>query len=173
MNLFILSLSPEECAIMMMDKHIVKILLEAVQMLSTAKRLLDPYRITEEQDKVFYKAAHKNHPVTIWVRKSYANYKWTLELVEEMHKEWRYRYGHPDTKFHKSYLVAQMLKKFPPPKDAFKVEGLTPFAMAMPVEFKENATDPIEAYKSYYMSDKKQSFASWKNREMPSWYIKK
>jgi hypothetical protein len=45
--------------------------------------------------------------------------------------------------------------------------------MAMPVEFKENATDPIEAYKAYYMSDNKQRFASWKKREMPSWYIKK
>jgi hypothetical protein len=66
-----------------------------------------------------------------------------------------------------------MLKKYPPPRDAFKVEGMTPFAMAMPVEFKQNATDPIEAYKAYYMSDNKQRFASWKKREMPSWYIKK
>ena len=42
MNLFILSLIPCEIAEAMMDKHISKILLEAVQLLCTAKRLLDP-----------------------------------------------------------------------------------------------------------------------------------
>jgi hypothetical protein len=42
MNLFILSLIPAEIAESMMDKHISKILLEAVQMLCTAKRILDP-----------------------------------------------------------------------------------------------------------------------------------
>ena len=41
MNLFILSLNPEEIAKYMMDKHIAKIILEAVQMLCSAKRLID------------------------------------------------------------------------------------------------------------------------------------
>ena len=42
MNLFILSLIPKKIAEYMMDKHISKILLEAVQMLCSAKRILDP-----------------------------------------------------------------------------------------------------------------------------------
>ena len=108
MNLFILSLIQREIAEYMMDKHVSKILLEAVQMLCSAKRILDPE--DEETNSCLYKMAHKNHPVTIWVRTSLANYMWTLDLVEELHKEWRYRYDHPDTKFHKSYLVAQILR---------------------------------------------------------------
>ena len=42
MNLFILSLIQKEVAEYMMDKHVSKILLEAVQMLCSAKRVLNP-----------------------------------------------------------------------------------------------------------------------------------
>jgi hypothetical protein len=42
MNLFILSLDPKKIAEYIMDKRVSKILLEAVQMLCSAKRLLDP-----------------------------------------------------------------------------------------------------------------------------------
>jgi len=166
MNLFILSLIQREIAQYMMDKHVSKILLEAVQMLCSAKRILDP---DDEINERIYKLAHKNHPVTIWCRKSKANFLWTLELVEELHNEWRFRYGHPDTKFHKSYLMSLILKENMPNDDKFEETGLTPFALAMPVEFKTE--DPIESYRNYYMSEEKQKIASWKkNRSMPDWY---
>ena len=167
MNIFILSLYPKKIAEYMMDKHVSKILLEAVQMLCSAKRLLDPE--DEETCSQIYKLAHKNHPVTIWVRASLANYMWTLDLVEELHLEWRYRYQHPDTKFHKSYLMAQILKKSIPSPDKFLEEGLTPFALAMPNEYK--TADPVESYRNYYMSEEKQRIASWnKRRQQPDWY---
>ena len=167
MNLFILSLIQREIAEYMMDKHVSKILLEAVQMLCSAKRILDPK--DEETNSYLYKMAHKNHPVTIWVRKSLANYMWTLDLVEELHKEWRFRYGHPDTKFHKSYLIAQILRANAPSPDKFELEGLTPFALAMPDKYKTD--DPIQSYRDYYMSEDKQRIANWhKRRGQPSWY---
>ena len=87
MNLFILSLIQREIAQYMMDKHVSKILLEAVQMLCSAKRILDPDD-TEVNDRL-YKMAHKNHPVTIWCRKSRANFIWSLDLVEELHRDYR------------------------------------------------------------------------------------
>ena len=166
MNLFILSLIQREIAQYMMDKHVSKILLEAVQMLCTAKRLLDPDdKINEE----LYCLAHKNHPVTIWCRKSRSNFEWTLELIEELHNEWRFRYGHSDTKFHKAYLMAQILKVHMPCDDKFEVEGLTPFALAMPTEYKSD--DAVQSYRNYYMSPEKQQIASWnKRREKPDWY---
>ena len=89
MNLFILSLFPEEVAKFMMDKHIVKIILEAVQMLCSARRVLLPAD-DETINAPLYKLAHKNHPVTIWCRRSRENFIWTLDLVDEMHKEWRF-----------------------------------------------------------------------------------
>ena len=42
MNIFILSLIQKKIAEFMMDKHVSKILLEAVQMLCSAKRVLEP-----------------------------------------------------------------------------------------------------------------------------------
>jgi hypothetical protein len=167
MNLFILSLIQKEIAEYMMDKHVSKILLEAVQMLCSSKRILDPD--DEINNSKIYKLAHKNHPVTIWCRKSKANFIWTLDLIEELHNEWRFRYGHPETKFHKSYLIALFLKDHMPSDDKFEEIGLTPFALAMPVEYKTE--DPVESYRNYYMSTEKQKIAGWnKKREKPEWY---
>ena len=167
MNLFILSLIQREIAQSMMDKHVSKILLEAVQMLCSAKRILDPEDKVNDQ---IYKLAHKNHPVTIWCRKSKTNFIWTLDLIEELHNEWRFRYGHPETKFHKAYLMAMILKANMPSDDKFETDGLTQFALAMPEQYK--SSDPVESYRNYYMSEEKQRIASWKKkREKPEWYI--
>jgi hypothetical protein len=167
MNLFILSLIQKEIAEYMMDKHVSKILLEAVQILCSAKRILDPE--DEEINVQIYKLAHKNHPVTIWCRKSKKNFLWTLELIEELHNEWKYRYNHPIDKMHKSYLVAQILKNNIPSDDKFEEKGLTPFALAMPDKYKTD--DPVVSYRNYYMSEEKQKIASWKKkRGKPEWY---
>jgi hypothetical protein len=167
MNIFILSLIQKEIAQFMMDKHLHKILLEAVQMLCSAKRILDP---DDEVNDKLYKLAHKNHPVTIWCRASRENFIWVLDLVEELHIEWRFRYGHPSTKFHKSYLVSLILRENIPRESRFDKEGLTPFALAMPVQYKSD--DPVLSYRNYYMSEEKQKIASWKKkREKPTWYI--
>ena len=171
MNLFILSLLPQEIAEAMMDKHVPKILLEAVQMLCTAKRVLEPN--APETEKL-YKLAHKNHPVTIWCRTSRANFVWTLDLIDAMHSEWRFRYGHPETKVHKSYLVAQILRSTIPDAVAFlspHSDRITPFALAMPDSYKSPDGDPVASYRAYYLSPEKQKIATWsKARGPPEWY---
>ncbi len=191
MNLFILSLDPAKIAEYMMDKHIAKIILEAVQMLCTTQRLLTDAGTC---DPCVYKIAHKNHPVTIWCRASQANFIWTLDLIDAMHAEWKYRYGHPAHKQHKSYGVAQYLRRNIPPAAAFErvtVPGImTPFALAMPDEYKiranpetmptpngtshgDDAYDAVASYRSYYLSEPKRRIAKWaKRREMPVWYAR-
>ena len=167
MNIFILSYIQSEIAEYMMDKHISKILLEAVQMLCSARRVLEPNDI--QGNAPLYKLAHKNHPVTIWCRKSKANFVWVLDLIEHMHTEWKYRYNHPESKIHKSYLMALYLCEHIPPDDKFTEKGLTPFALAMPDKYKTD--DPVLSYRNYYMSAEKQKIASWnKNRGKPHWY---
>lgn len=167
MNLFILSLNFQECAEYLFDKHVSKILLEAVQMLCTSIQVIDPDNEIQNHIKL-YKIAHKNHPVTIWMRTSLENYIWTLDLVEAMHNEWKYRYDHPADKMHKSYIVATYLRKYAPRADKFPQTGLTPFALAMPVECK--SLDAIESYRKYYQTPEKRKIASWKKREKPNWY---
>lgn len=177
-----------------MDKHIAKIILEAVQMLCTTQRLLTATTGIKEccDSCVVYKIAHKNHPVTIWCRASQANFIWTLDLIDAMHTEWKYRYGHPAHKQHKSYGVAQYLRRNVPPAHAFEqvhVAGImTPFALAMPDEYKIRSSDParstgtshgdniydaVASYRSYYLSAPKRRIAKWaKLREMPWWYAR-
>ena len=170
MNLFILSLIPTEAAEAMMDKHVNKILLEAVQMLCTAMRVLVPDTPINDD---LYKQAHLNHPVSIWVRESRDNFIWTLDLVEALHEEWRFRYGHPETKMHRSYAVAQLLRRHVPRDELFPCPraGLTPFALAMPDEYKARSGNAVESYRAYYMSPEKRRIAAWKkNRTAPEWY---
>ena len=170
MNLFILSLIPTEAAEAYMDKHVSKIILEAVQMLCTAMHVLVPDTPIKDQ---IYKVAHLNHPVNIWVRESHDNFIWTLDLVEALHEEWRFRYGHPETKFHRSYEVAQLLRRHVPRDHLFKCPraGLTPFALAMPDEYKARSGNAVESYRAYYMSPEKRRIAAWKKqRPAPEWY---
>ena len=174
MNLFILSLDPARAAEEMMDKHVNKILLEAVQMLSTAMRILES-ELPESIANSIYKLAHKNHPVTIWCRTSRANFIWTLDLIDALHEEWKYRYGHPETKIHKSYKVAQILRANIPADDKFpspESHGITPFALAMPDEYKDTKGDAVKSYQAYYMSPEKRRIASWtKRRSAPAWWV--
>jgi len=199
MNLFILSLDPAKIAEYMMDKHIAKIILEAVQMLCTTQRLLTA-AAGIECDPCVYKIAHKNHPVTIWCRASQANFIWTLDLIDAMHAEWKYRYGHPAHKQHKSYSVAQYLRRNVPPPHTFEKVGIpgvmTPFALAMPDEYKirsgssgtdhhhhpahstgtshgADIYDAVASYRSYYLSAPKRRIAKWgKRRDMPLWFAR-
>jgi len=143
-------------------------LLEAVQMLCTAMQLIDPENEINTKTKL-YKIAHKNHPVTIWMRESLDNYLWTLDLVEAMHTEWKFRYDHPPEKMHKSYVLSRYLKQYAPAADKFPSSGLTRFALAMPIECKRE--DPVESYRIYYQTKEKQQIASWKKRGKPDWYV--
>jgi hypothetical protein len=142
----------------MIDKHVHKILLEAVQMLCTAMHILN-----KTSDPNLYRICHKNHPVSIWCRESRENFIWTLDLVDALHDEWQYRHDHD--KIHKSYVVAQYIRERIP--DNFPTSGLTPFALAMPDAYK--TSDPVESYRAYYRGDKA-SIATWKRRSKPSWF---
>ena len=72
MNIFYVDKDPMIAAQMMCDKHVVKMILESAQLLSTAHRVLDG---DDYADSVgLYKIAHKNHPSTIWTRSSAVSY---------------------------------------------------------------------------------------------------
>ena len=78
MNIFYLDEKPMTAARMHCDKHVVKMILESAQMLSTAHRILDGNDYADRRG--LYKATHKNHPANIWVRESANNYVWLYNL---------------------------------------------------------------------------------------------
>lgn len=87
MNIFILDESPAKAAEYHADKHVVKMIVEHNQMLSTAVILAGG------PSEGLYKIAHKNHPCTVWTRESRENFIWLCDLTVNLFKEYGKRYG--------------------------------------------------------------------------------
>ena len=151
MNIFVLDEKVEKCAEYHCDKHVIKMILESAQMMSAVVRL-DGYDIG-------YKLTHKNHPCTIWARKSLSNYIWLFKLVEHLNAEYRYRYNKDVN--HKSF---DMVKTLPTPN--LPDTGLTPFAQAMPDQYRNKNT--VKAYRDYYINEKS-NLLIWTKRKTPEW----
>lgn len=108
-----------------------------------------------------YKHTHVNHPCAKWVRESRQNYIWLAEHSLALCYEYTNRYN----KIHKTQAVAEWLSNNVPPLNNI---GLTPFAQAMPDIYKN--IDAVEAYKTYYIHEKK-DFAKWYPRAIPpTWW---
>jgi hypothetical protein len=127
--------------------------------LESAQLLCSPHWVLGKEAP--YKLAHKNHPCSIWVRNSLSNYKYLYDLGLALCDEYTYRYG----KIHKSKDVIEWCRSNLP---NIEDKGVTAPALAMPDHYKEK--DPISSYRNYYRGDKS-SFAHWKNREIPEWFL--
>lgn len=154
MNIFFLHWDPRICAMMYVDKHVLKIIIEIVQMLSCS------HHVTDSNYTPPYKITHKNHPCTIWVRTSIDNYNYTVKLGLELCKEYTHRYG----KIHKCQSYIKELGNNIPPIPSI---GFTPPAQAMPDMYKDNK-DAVEAYRAYYFFEKIDLHV-WKKRDVPKW----
>lgn len=152
MNIFVLDNEIELCAQYHCDQHVVKMILESVQMLCTAlnkKGYLTPYKST-----------HVKHPCVLWVEQSYSNFMWLTELTRELNKEYRYRFN--KDKDHKSMSVLSVIEGI-----QFEDVGLTEFAQAMPEQYKIKG-DAVNAYRRFYREEKLR-FAKWTKRPIPVW----
>jgi len=191
MNIFYLDHNVRKCAEMHNDKHVVKMILEYAQLLSTAHRILDGvlstgvsasgrkktiYVLTDNRDTILYSATHANHPSAIWVRQSAANYMWLAELLEECCKEYTYRYDKVH-KVERDGLMQTLKNNFPINISDGPFTEPTP---AMPEDVKilrevhtdRYVLDSLASYRNYYIQNKTH-LANWKKRDVPDWYITK
>ena len=76
MNIFYLDPNPLKAAAYHNDKHVVKMILEYAQLLSTAHRVLDEI---PKDEGVFYKACYINHPCGVWTREVSGNYEFLYD----------------------------------------------------------------------------------------------
>lgn len=181
MNIFYLDPNPKACAEMHVDKHCVKMILEYAQLLSTAHRMLDGeeyidktkngrnirrWKLPDTQlESLLFKASHINHPSAVWARHSQENYMWLAELLEELCVEYTYRYGKTHS-VERSGLMNTLKNCFP--LNIPLGVGFTEPTPAMPDECKVKGSS-LKSYHKYYI-EKKNSFAKWKNRKVPTWY---
>lgn len=187
MNIFYLDSDPQTCAEMHISKHVVKMIIEYAQLMSTAHRFLDGYeeiekryvhgslparyrntkvwRLNDARDTTLYKATHINHPSAIWCRQSEANYVWLYKMWVHLLEEYTYRYG----KIHACSKLLEPLKDVP---EKIAQKPFTPPTPAMPDDVKVPG-DELASYHNYYNKNKR-GFASWQgkvnSRQIPSWY---
>lgn len=141
MNIFYIHTSPYTSAKAMSDKHVVKMILESAQLLSTAHHLLN-----SQNAPLLYKPTHSKHPSAVWVRQSKAHYDWLYQHFIALCEEYTKRYGKvhgTDTKLRK--LLAT------PPINLLD-NGFVPPPCAMPDEYKDG--NSLSSYRKYYEAKK-------------------
>lgn len=182
MNIFILHDDPVKAAQDQCDKHVVKMIVESAQMLSTAHRMLDgtmelrPSKSGKRMVKyyvhpnnnfegVLYKAVHHFHPCTVWTMESSDNYKWHYDHFIALCEEYEYRYG----KQHSTYgLLKDILASLP--KNIPNV-GLTKFRLAMQANPECMFEDSVKSYRAFYHTKQSRFKMAWTKRSVPNWFV--
>lgn len=177
MNIFYVDSDPEVAARNMVDRHVVKMILETAQLLSTAHRVIDGeefvgqtqtgrkakrWRLSGNADAIMYAATHINHPSAVWVRENSANYNWLYDHLLALGREYTYRYGRTHLTIDK---LKDILKDAPANIEQSKVMTKMPSCMDKQYII---SLDPIINYRNYYNYGKT-DLLRWSNRPPPKW----
>lgn len=198
MNLFLLSRDPLTCAMQHCDKHVVKMIIEYAQLLSTAHRVLDgrkvEWRVTKPDGKIkklshyhmdyetSYPSADENGKPMVAVineriyKASHVNHPAAI-WCRASEKNYNYLYElfiHLCTEYTRSYgkvHKTQALAKWLDnyPKNIPKGIYTDP-PLTMPDEYKVD--DAVTSYQNLYVGSKAR-FAKWTNRRPPNWFIER
>ena len=146
-NIFVTSPFPAESAIVLPDKLVVKMPLEACQMLSiVASKWYHNYGNLLKADGTPYKTekgAFKNHPCTKWAAESIHNAYWLIKHGMNLCDEFQLRYNKPHACYNTLVDAYYLFPKG-------KITKVTSFVRAMPDEFKlDESIDTYTAYKMY------------------------
>ena len=181
MNLFVLDPCPIKSAELQCDKHVVKMIVESAQMLSTVHRMLDGTETTKlsksgkrtvkywemqgSDEQLLYKAVHMNHPCTVWSRETHLNYLWHYIHFCALCDEYTYRYG----KTHSTdSLLRERLRKLPR-NIPHGHKTPQPLAMGSNPECMDHR-DIVGSYRKFYQTKQERFSMDWTKREVPSWF---
>jgi hypothetical protein len=179
MNIFILDNDPVIAAQEQCDKHVVKMIVESAQMLSTVHRMLDGvmerrpsksgamlqyWKLNDQRENILYKACHFNHPSTVWTRESKANYQWHYQHFIALCDEYTYRYGKVHSTDTKLRIALQQIPTNIPEKH------MTPFKLAMGSNPECMLEDAVESYRRFYETKQKRFTMIWTKRPVPKWF---
>lgn len=177
MNIFYVDSDPEVAARNMVDRHVVKMILETAQLLSTAHRVIDGeeyvgqsqsgrkakrWRLSGNADAIMYAATHINHPSAVWVRENSANYNWLYDHLLALGREYTYRYG-------RTHLTIDKLKDIlkDAPQNIKQSNVMSKMPSCMDKQYIVSL-DPIINYRNYYNYGKT-DLLRWSNRPPPKW----
>ena len=180
MNIFILDNDPVIAAQEQCDKHVVKMIVESAQMLSTVHRMLDGtmerrpsksgamlqyWKLNDERENTLYKACHFNHPSTVWTRECGLNYDWHYKHFIGLCDEYTYRYG----KVHSTDTKLRVALKTKPQNIPHQ-NLMTPFKLAMSARPECILKCPVESYRRFYETKQERFKMVWTKRSKPKWF---
>lgn len=177
MNVFFLSYDSREAAEDHCDKHVIKMIVESLQLLFSAHWRVAGITKRKEREELGegwkelfpdlprenpYGTGYQNHGCTKWVLESQANYKWlcslTIELLGEYERRWSGRE-------HSCKKLAQWCNEHP---IEIEDKGLTKPYLAMPDSCKREC--PVESYRLYYHIKPRRMKVTWKGKTPPKWW---
>ena len=163
MNIFILDERPLWAAQMHCDKHLPKMCVELLQQLGSALRR---HGATDEQMPLTQKGTplkggYPNHPCTRWVGDSRANFQWAADHAIGLCLHFNKRYG-------KRHFCETGIIQMNDMANMIPDGELTPFAQAMPDEYKND--DAVKAYRDYYHYKATIMPVEWKHTPRPGWF---
>lgn len=189
-NIFYLDHDPAAAAQSHVDRHVVKMILETAQLLSTAWHAVAPDQVVSDlffadlpgqappgecpaypQLRLkgggrIYRKTHERHPCAVWARAHTGNYNWLHRLGLELCREYTFRYK----RAHACEAVLATLQKAPPGMPKERLHDEPP--LAMPQELKvvdaDGCWDAVPSYRRYYVEAKHPLFR-WTKRAAPSW----
>jgi hypothetical protein len=164
MNIFILDTNPRKAAKYYCDKHVPKMIVELYQQMGSAviRHGANPDQMPLTSKGTPLKGGYHNHPCTRWCGDSRINYMWASTHAIALCEEYTSRYK-------KTHFCENGIKHLADMQYMVSDGPLTKFALAMPDEYK--CADAVQAYRTYYLKDKK-SFAKWKKlNNVPEWWI--
>lgn len=169
MNIFYLSADPKLCAQAHCDRHVVKMILESHQLLSAAW-YLNPDLIGAIEiygkvlpSEVLTRPAFLSHPCSKWAAASSGNYYWLHSLAVALLEEYAYRFDRSHASSKKIHLLEDI------PFAVFEKE-FSPPPRCMPAYIRDAVSDPVTAYRMYYLLEKRH-LAEWTRRPEPQWWL--
>ena len=196
MNLFFLDADASACARYHADTHVVKMITEYGQMLSTCHRMVDGLPIETGNNRIKvrcldgevwdndlkayarldggvvpYKVSHYNAPHNVWLRKSRANYEALANLTLALCDEFEHRFG-------KEHLTGSsglaLWLACNVPVGLENGETTPPPVVIKDVDVIWPATmqESVDGYRHVYRSSKKELVSYSGGRSAPDWFNK-
>ena len=159
-NFFYLDKDPKLCAQYYCDKHVNKILIEILQILSQI------HHNFEKKTPPYKKSSLISETLApyVWASSSINNYKYCLSLAEELLKEYKFRFEKDEHKCEK--VILWFKDNFP---KSIKKKNKTKIKFTNNVKVYGEYFDDITAFRYVYVDFKCKS-DKWTKRGKPSWF---
>lgn len=154
MNVFACHSDPTIAATWLADQHVVKMVTETAQILSTA------LRARGSNDWVLYRPTHTHHPCVVAAVENPLYFDWAAKHGVALSLEYTARFG----KTHKAEVVVRRALDLNPPLNITVLPAASP--LAMPEEFRSE--DVPLSYQLYLAA----KYAAWRDKgklSAPRW----